>query len=160
MRENLKLPLLEFKGHARDNRRNVRRNSQDGKEEGKNRKRNRKRGKKSERRDGRRTERRGRKNSRFHFRIFQYPVRSCSKCAPETGIGIGLDRCRRATWRRNLARDRNYEGISWKSWPTRADKVSGEGGRASLRTPSDEMHAISAVIQRCFPKWERGLAGS
>lgn len=85
------------------------------------------------------------------------PVRSVH---PETGIGIGLDRCRRATWRRNLARDRNYEGISWKSWPTRADKVSGEGGRASLRTPSDEMHAISAVIQRCFPKWERGLAGS
>lgn len=36
-------------------------------------------------------------------------------------------------WRRNLARDRNYEGISWKSWPTRADKVSGGGGRGSLR---------------------------
>lgn len=25
-----------------------------------------------------------------------------------------------------MARDRNYEGISWKSWPTRADKVSRE----------------------------------
>lgn len=112
-------------------------------------------------------ERRGGEGKFEALSIFVYsnilfdPVRSVH----ETGVGIGsgLDRCTRATWRRNLAWDRNYEGISWKSWPTRADKVSGEGGRGSLHTPSDETHAISrsgAVIQTCFPKWERGLVGS
>lgn len=96
------------------------------------------------------------------FRVFQYPARSCSKRAPRNRYRnrrFWIDvRAQRggATWP-GIVIMKEYRGKVGRHEPI---KSRGEEGEEVCAQPSDEMHAISAVIQRCFPKWERGLVAS